>query len=86
MAETRSAASGLKPKSRTATNGRSGFEDLREMHSDDLEFGIGAPSLEMLSKLKPLLAEATKLRMVSSLFNRQFVSYIKSYGKRSNFL
>jgi hypothetical protein len=37
---------------------------LREITPDTLEFGIGAPSFAMMAKLKPLLAEATKQRMV----------------------
>ena len=53
-----------KPKSRTAVNGRFAFEDLREITPETLEFGIGAPSFAMMAKLKPLLAEATKQRMV----------------------
>ena len=53
-----------KPKPRTAVNGRFGFEDLRELIPGTIEFGIGAPSFSMLAKLKPLLAEATKQRMV----------------------
>ncbi len=67
MAATRSTISSdshTKPKRRTAVNGRFAFEDLREITPDTLEFGIGAPSFAMMAKLKPLLAEATKQRMV----------------------
>ena len=52
-------------KPRTARNGRFGFEDLCEIMPDILEFGIGAPSLNLMAKLKPYLVEATKQRMVS---------------------
>lgn len=56
-----------KPKPRTAVNGRFAFEDLREIVPGSLEFGIGAPTFEMMAKLKPLLIEATKQRMVCGL-------------------
>ena len=55
------------PKPRTAVNGRFGFEDLREIIPDTIEFGIGAPSFSMMAKLKPLLTEATRQRMVSNI-------------------
>ena len=55
----------LKPK--TAVNGRCGFEDLGVIVPNTLNFSMGALPHAMMAKLKPLLVEATKQRMVCLL-------------------
>ena len=56
----------LKPKPKTAVNGRCQFEDYGVAVPYD--FAKGALSSAIMAKLRPLLAEATRVRMVSLQF------------------
>lgn len=59
------ANSSAKQTSRTGINARNLFENIEVLKPGVVAFGMGAPSPAMMAKLKPLLAEATKQRLVS---------------------
>ena len=40
------------------------FEELEVLRESVTQFSFGAPSLKILEKLRPLLSEATRIRMV----------------------
>ncbi|XP_028407681.1 uncharacterized protein LOC114530278 [Dendronephthya gigantea] len=58
--------------SRMGINARNLFESIGVLKPGVTAFGMGAPSFEMMAKLKPLLAEATKQRLESEEYSDMF--------------
>ena len=54
----------LKPKPKTVVNGRCQFEDFGMAVPNTFDFSRGTPPFATMAKLRPMLAEATRLRIL----------------------